>query len=753
MLNRSNRFAAMVWIRFRDFELNEQTYELRKDSVPARIQQQPARVLALLVANRGALVSRAQIRNAIWGEETFVDFEQGLNFCIRQIRLVLNDKAENPQYLETPPRLGYRFIAPIEPVSEGKVQAGRTRLRIAILPIGYLQGDVEDYFTIGLTEDTISALSRLDSEKLRVVMGPRIRPNEIDDAALERLQRELILDYLLRISVRRSVDTIRISARWHDLKDKCVLWSETHDRKSGDLLAVQEEVTGRVSRSLALELFPKPASGSTKYARSAAAYDAYLKGRYFWHKMTNDSMRRSIAHFSESIAIDPNFAPAYVGLADCYAQMGSVRVAMMKPLDALAKATPLLEHAMELDNSLVEAHCTLGIIKCWYELDWNGADRAFEAALGLDPNNVAALIWRSVLLTSLGRHQGSIASVQRALECEPLSPVVNAYLGMARANAGHFDLGIRLLNQAIELEPHFYRAYMFLGNVLCELDRYTEAISAYEKARSINTENIELLANIGSALAAAGDRDKALEILEKLKAAEERGEPHLLFLACCLTYPLQRTGRVVPAQSPGRVLLLQISLGQTPSLHLLRHRLPGFVRGLHRYYRSVRLPAFVHHRRTSSDFPMRPSAGSALGKRGISRFPCKVFRYVRGVCDRAGLGSTLRLRRTRCCLPLLLTASAPRRDDLSRLNTRPAPSPVNASATPSRATPHDSGPVWFARPSQYETFIHYTSPVCPAHKENFHEMQNDNRYRCFDAHPGTDRKPAACIGLALGPGT
>src|ERR1019366_4718028 len=192
---------------------------------------------------------------------------------------------------------------------------------------------------------------------------------------------------------------------------------------------------------------------------------------------------------------------------------------------------------------------------------------------------------------------------------------------------------------------------------------------------------------------------------------KERGEPHLLILTCCLTYPLQRTGRVAPALSPGRVLLLQISLGQTSSLHPLRRRLPGFVQELHRYYRSVRLPAFVHHRRVSLDFPMRPRASSVMGERGTSRFPCEVFRYVRGVCDHAGLVSASQYRRIRCCLPPLLTASASRRICFSRLNTRPAPSPVNASKPPSRAAPHDSEPAWFAKPSLYETFIHYTSPV------------------------------------------
>jgi TolB-like protein/Tfp pilus assembly protein PilF len=521
----------MAWIQFREFELNDQTYELRKNGVPAKIQQQPARILALLVQSEGALVSRAQIRSAIWGEETFVDFEQGLNFCIRQIRQVLNDNADRPQFLETLPRLGYRFIAPIERVREAKVNLDRSRLRIAILPIRYLEGDVEDYFTAGLTEDLISALSRLDSESLRIVTGPRLHTNEIDDAGLDRLQRELTLDYLLRISVRRSVETIRISVCLHDLKDRSVLWSETYDRRSSDLLAVQDEVTRQVSQSLALELLPQSAAAPKKHVPSAAAYDAYLKGRYFWHKMTNDAMRSSMAHFSEAIAIDPNFAPSYAGLADCYAQMGSVRVPMMKPLEALAKARPLLERAMELDSSLVEAHCTLGIIKCWYELDWNGADRAFQMALSLDPNNIAALLWRSVLLTSFDRHRESIASVQRALECEPLSPVVNAYLGMARANAGQYDLGIRQLNQAIELDPHYYRAYMFLGNALCEVDRYEEAISAFEKALSINPHNLEALAFMGSALASAGNPEKALEIVQKIKENEGRIEPSILVAA------------------------------------------------------------------------------------------------------------------------------------------------------------------------------------------------------------------------------
>src|SRR5712664_2332246 len=198
---------------------------------------------------------------------------------------------------------------------------------------------------------------------------------------------------------------------------------------------------------------------------------------------------------------------------------------------------------------------------------------------------------------------------------------------------------------------------------------------------------------------------------EVVDVVQKRRELQLLIPSCCLTYPLQRTGRVFPARCPGRVLLWQVPFGQSSSLHPLRHRLPGLVRGLLRYYRSVRLPRSVRHRRTSLDFPTRPKAIAALGGLGISRFPCEVSAYVHGVSDRAGLCSASRYRRSRWGLPLLLTASASRSNSLTRLNTRPARSPVNASTLLLRAAPHDSGPMWVATSHSYDFCIHYTSPV------------------------------------------
>src|SRR5256885_2542871 len=198
---------------------------------------------------------------------------------------------------------------------------------------------------------------------------------------------------------------------------------------------------------------------------------------------------------------------------------------------------------------------------------------------------------------------------------------------------------------------------------------------------------------------------------EVIDVVQERREPQLLILSCCLTYPLQRTGRVFPARCPGRVLLWQVPFGQPSSLHPLRRRWSGVVQGLLRYYRAVRLPRSVRHRRASLDFPMRPKATAALGKPGISRFPSEVLAYVHGVSDRAGLGHTSRYRCTQWGLPLTPTASASRRVVLTRLNTRPARSPVNASTLPLQAAPHDSGPMWVATSHSCDFCIHYTSPV------------------------------------------
>jgi TolB-like protein/Flp pilus assembly protein TadD len=515
-------------IHFGDFEFDEQTLQLRRGGALLRLQQQPAKILTFLLSHRGSLVTREQIRVAIWGEDTFVDFEQGLNFCIRQIRLALNDQAEKPLYIETLPRLGYRFVAPIEKPGEPSAPSPEKRIRIGVIPIEDLSGQPEDYFAQGLTEDMISALSRIDPQRLRVTAGPKLARGEQASAQIDQLQRQLGLDYLLRGNVRRSADKIRVGAQLHDLNDKSVLWSETYDFKSSDLLAIQEDVAQRVSRSLALELLPSSTVGARRYAGSAAAYDAYLKGRYFWHKMTSGDIRLSMTYFQEALTIDSSFAPAYAGLADCYAQMGSIRVGMMKPLDALGQARTHLQRALDLDETLADAHCTLALIKSWYEYDWDGARREFQAALALEPGLVTALLWQSLYFSAVGKHVDAVASVQKAREIEPLSASVNLYLGVAQHHAGQYDLALRQMRQSIEIDPNYYRSHMFMGRNLCWLKRYDEAIAEHQRALELAPESVEVLAMLATAHALKGARQRALTLLKRVRAAEKRTDPSVL---------------------------------------------------------------------------------------------------------------------------------------------------------------------------------------------------------------------------------
>ena len=210
---------------------------------------------------------------------------------------------------------------------------------------------------------------------------------------------------------------------------------------------------------------------------------------------------------------------------------------------------------------------------------------------------------------------------------------------------------------------------------------------------------------------------------------QERGEPHLPIPGCCQTYPLQRTLRALLALSPGRVLLVQVPFGRSPSLRLLHHRLPDLVWRLHRYYGTVRLPVLVHRRRVSLDFATRPAAPSAAGEHRTSRFSCDVFPYVHGVSDRAGPDRISRYRCVRFCLPLSPTASASRSKFLSRLNTRPTRTAVNASALSLWKTAHDSGPSWVAGPSTCDSFIHNTSPVYPGAQVKTHEKAQRRGWR------------------------
>jgi tetratricopeptide (TPR) repeat protein len=258
------------------------------------------------------------------------------------------------------------------------------------------------------------------------------------------------------------------------------------------------------------------------------AYEAYLKGRHFFHKLTADNMLAGIRYFEEAIAADPNYALAYAGLADCYAQMGSIRIALLSPTEALLKAKPMAVRALELDDTLPEAHNALALINCWYEMDWGGADAEFRRARALDPDNVTHAPWYSVYLVAVGEAERALAEIYRAREIDPLSPIINAYVGSAQFFAGQPDLAVRQLEDTIPLDPSYYRPYFFLGETLLALERHAEALAAFREAQARAPRNLEVIGFIGAVRAQIGDRQGARAMLDHLiETAGEKFDPGL----------------------------------------------------------------------------------------------------------------------------------------------------------------------------------------------------------------------------------
>ncbi len=267
------------------FELDLKSSELRKQGVPVRLRPQPFKILALLAQRAGQLVTREKIRNQIWSHGTFVDFEQGLNYCIRRIRVALGDDAESPRYIETLQRRGYRLIVPVEEISGEQAPPGAGRVMLAVLPFENLSGaEEQEYFSDGLTEEMITRLGGLNPERLGVIARTSAMKYKHTDKSIHEIGRELGVYYVLEGSVRRAGSRVRIAAQLIQVSDQTHLWAESYQRNLGDILALQSDVAQAIASEIRVKLTPQEEArlASTRPV-NPDAYEAYLKGRYFWN--------------------------------------------------------------------------------------------------------------------------------------------------------------------------------------------------------------------------------------------------------------------------------------------------------------------------------------------------------------------------------------------------------------------------------------------------------------------------------------
>jgi TolB-like protein/DNA-binding winged helix-turn-helix (wHTH) protein/Tfp pilus assembly protein PilF len=561
-------------IRFDSFELDIRAGELRKRGTRLRLQGQPLQVLAVLLKRPGDLVTREELRAEIWTADTFVDFDHSLHNAIARLREVLGDSAETPRYIETLPRRGYRFIAPVEEVQATRIGgengnktgdavavAPRPKRRgalilalisccaiglaglaawrhsyakstlvpirsIAVLPLQNLSADAaQEYFADGMTDQLITELAKIGA--LRVTSRTSVMRYKGTKKALPEIARELNVDAIVEGSVIRSGQRLRVTAQFLRAPTDQHLWAETYDRDVGDILRLQAEVADAIAQQVRAQLTPMQQSQA--HSVNPEAYDAYLKGRlYFVNEFTKaDSLKKAQAYFEEAIQKDPGFALAYAGLADTYVYMAS---AGALPRDqAYRSAKDALAKALALDDSIGEAHDTLGLLSSEFDWDWDTADREFNRAIALAPSYSCAHEDRATFLALIGRRAEALAEITK------IDQLDYGFSAAHTESATYYELRdypalIEASRRGLLLDPKDWLHHYTLGVGYEGTGKLLEAISEYRKAVELSDGDPNSTAALAHAFAVIGKKAEAEKILQDFERKSKKADvpPYLM---------------------------------------------------------------------------------------------------------------------------------------------------------------------------------------------------------------------------------
>lgn len=528
-------------VRFGPFETNLHSGETRKYGVRIRLGGQPTQILVTLLERPGEAVTREELRRHLWADHTFVEFENGLNNAVKKLRGALGDSADKPLYVETLPRVAYRFVAPIElirpsnghvaassdsiatvgpdlPVappledarirgvlrhwsrvvgsalallaiffsvffwlhSRSKSQPAPGRLMLAVLPFENLSGDTgQDYFSDGLTEEMTAQLARLDPQHLGVIARTSAIHSKQENEQIGQIGRELAVQYVLEGSVRRDAGRVRITVQLVQTKDQTSVWSRQYDRDLNNFLALQGEIAQEVTDEIELTLGKgrKPVASDRKPVVSPSSYevfDLYLKGRYFWNKRTKDGFQRAAGYFQQAIAKDPHYAPAYAGLADTFGLMSTWSLVPQNEFMPKARAAAL--KALEIDDTLAEAHASLALIAENYDYDWQTAEKEFQRAIELNPEYPTTHQWYAEYLSWQGRFDEALAESERARKLDPGSLIIATDHGSILYFARQYDRAVAQLRAVLDMDPSFARARWLIVFAYVEQGKFAEAI-------------------------------------------------------------------------------------------------------------------------------------------------------------------------------------------------------------------------------------------------------------------------------------
>lgn len=560
-------------VRFDVYEVDLRAGELRKHGIKIRLQEQPFLILQTLLETPGQIVTREELQKKIWPGDTFVDFDHGLHAAVNRLRQALGDAADNPRFVETVARRGYRFIGQIQAAPEtpsgirvvpqlvalpreretGKSWRGplvgfvsaavlaavliffnawglrnwlfstHSFRSLAVIPLENLTGDAKlDYFADGMTEDLTTQLSKLGD--LKVISHTSVMQYKGTTKPLPQIARELNVDAVVEGAVQLSGNHVRITAQLVDGRTDQHIWADNYDRDLSDVLLLQSDAARDIAKQIDLRLTPQQQQRLAKDAHpvNPDAYQAYLLGRYYWNKRTADGLAQAGKYFQQAIQKDPNYAPAYSGLSDYFAFLTLIGgPEILPPNQAMAQAKAAAVRAVQLDDSSAEAHASMAHILHNYDWDFEGAEREFKRAIELNPNYATVHHWYAHLLMQVGRTDESLAQARLATGLDPLSPFVNQGLARQYYLSRQYDKAIAQCQVVLQMDAAYLPARTQLALAYEQKGMLPQAVSTMEEARNQAGEKTDLPmvhALLAHAYALAGRKADAQNELNVLTA-------------------------------------------------------------------------------------------------------------------------------------------------------------------------------------------------------------------------------------------
>jgi TolB-like protein/DNA-binding winged helix-turn-helix (wHTH) protein/Flp pilus assembly protein TadD len=581
---------------FDDVKVDCANLRVQKGGSPRKITPRAFQVLAYLLEHHGRIVEKQELFDEVWKERFVTD--NALSRIIKEIRQVIGDDADEPRYIETIPKRGYRFIAEVTGVEAETLTNGisRTRLTVevagsevapmasdhaeeidreapalvtdrsrergrltqrwqltaislvaltlaatiyvkffrgssslsagdikslAVLPLENLSGDPsQEYFADGMTDALIGDLAKIRG--LQVISRTSSMRYKGANKPLREIASELKVDAVIEGTVLRSGNRVQVRAQLIRAATDRHLWSETYERDLRDVLALQSEIAHAVAREIQIKLMPAERARLTNNRPiNRKAFDDYLQGRFlYWNRRTDENLQKAIGFFQSAVKEDPTYAPAYVGLADCYNALGTEMMSAMTPMDARRRAEEAANKALEINSELAEAHVALGFVKHgnW---DWAAAEQEYKRAIELNPNYAEAHSGYGLFLVSKGRFEEAIAEATRAQELDPFSLAISSQRGFILENARRYDEAIEQLRRVIAMDQNNYQAHWFLGHTYAASGRFAEAVAASEKAAALSRTS-GALGFLGMCYGLAGRKAEANMILNELLEQNRR---------------------------------------------------------------------------------------------------------------------------------------------------------------------------------------------------------------------------------------